>query len=494
MKGKPAKGQPDTNAGLNKQLGPDQLEKLFQQVSDKVSPTAKDALEEKEFALQIAGKLEARLAKQRARIFFVGSTARDTGLAGDRDIDLFACFPTSMSREQIVDKTIGATRAAVAADWQMHYAEHPYLQAHIGRFVVEVIPCFEAVAHQPIKSAVDRSPLHMDYLQKRLNLQQKRDVRVLKALLRRAGVYGAEAKIEGFSGLLCEYLILNYRSLRNLLESASKWKPPVVIDLEGQRTLEEGGPEFVAKAYPQSSLVLIDAIDKNRNAAAAVGPASLASFISISNALLAQPSMRFFIDSQLEGRTPLPAAHLEQVLQRRKTALYLLEFPVPADLVEDTLYPQLRKALRSIIEHLTLEEFNVVGSDFFAHAGNGYYLLELAHPIRPAVKRLVGPPAWMIKDSADFIASHPPSEMLRGPFIEGERWVVEVPRNSIDAQSVIKDTLHAQKTVAVPSDIAGGIRRAKLFEGTNAIQALREKGSLPSLRLEDYLFRKAYWI
>ena len=492
MPAKAVKPQKDKPQPLQE---PEALERLFQQVSDLVSPTAADAREEKKFALQVATKLQERLGKDGARVFFVGSSARDTGLAGDRDIDLFACFPTALSREHIVQRTISATKAALAADWQMHYAEHPYLQARIGRFTVEVIPCFEAKAHQPIKSAVDRSPLHMDYLQKRLNVGQKRDVRVLKALLRHAGIYGAEAKVEGFSGLLCEYLILNYRSLFNLLKEASCWKPPVVVDIEGVRTREEGGPQFVAKAFLQSGLVLIDAIDKNRNAAAAVGPQSLATFISLSSALLAAPSISFFVDEHAQERSPMPKGQLAAAISRRGTALYLLEFPVPPKMVEDTLYPQLRKALRSTAEHLAAEEFEVLGSDCFASEGTGYFLLELAHPNRPAVKRLVGPPAWMIKDSVDFVAARPASDLLRGPFIAGERWVVEIPRTAVDAGVVIAGILRGDKTAALPKDIAGGLRRARVLEGAKAVDSLHSQGKAqPLLMLEDYLFKKAHWV
>ncbi|MGB9577433.1 MAG: nucleotidyltransferase domain-containing protein, partial [Candidatus Norongarragalinales archaeon] len=100
------------------------IEKIAEIVSRKVSPSPAEAAAEKKFAATLSRKLAAKLGRE-AEINFVGSAARDTGLAGDRDIDLFVAFPVSRDREYIIRKTISATKSAVKAKWEMHYAEHP---------------------------------------------------------------------------------------------------------------------------------------------------------------------------------------------------------------------------------------------------------------------------------------------------------------------------------------------------------------------------------
>ncbi|HLC38458.1 MAG TPA: nucleotidyltransferase domain-containing protein, partial [Candidatus Norongarragalinales archaeon] len=250
--------------------------KAKNRVLARVSPTPKEAGEEKKFALQLAVILQKMGG---VKVSFVGSAARDTGLKGDNDIDLFVQFPASMEKEDIVEKTFSYTRKNIKANWIVRYAEHPYLQARMDSFKVEVIPCFIVEPHAGIKSAVDRSPLHMDYLQKRLSPQQRGDVRVLKQLLKNNGLYGAELAIRGFSGLVCEYLILNYRSFEGLVENASKWKPPVRIDVSGGSI----------KHFPEP-FVIIDAIDRNRNAGAVVSDTNLNRFISLCQAFSKSPS------------------------------------------------------------------------------------------------------------------------------------------------------------------------------------------------------------
>lgn len=474
---------------------PPSLDSLFEAVSERVTPTRAEAEAEKKFAFTLVEKLESALAGKKVRVYLVGSTARDTGLRGDRDIDLFACFPTTNTREEIVEQTFSAVRSQIPGHWETHYAEHPYLQAKLGDYRVEVIPCFIALPHTPIKSAVDRSPLHMDYLQKRLSPEQKRDVRVLKQLLKRAGIYGAESRVGGFSGLLCEYLILNYRSLEGVLAAARDWKPPVVIDIEGMRIQEAGSAKKVAETF-EAPLVLIDAIDKNRNAAAAVAAPALAAFVSLAHSFLQTPSLRFFFDESPVARKPMPSSQLMNAMKARGTAFVLLEFPLPADVVEDILNPQMRKTLHSLSGRLTEEEFTVVDSLDFATGRMGYYLFELAHDLRPAVKRIVGPPPWFPKDADAFVASHPTDTLLRGPFLFGDRLAVEVSRKETRAEEVLTDLLVHERTVSVGSHLSRGLRRARMLSGGAKIIStlVSEKKDEPLRVLEGYLFRKLPWL
>ena len=50
------------------------------------------------------------------------------------------------------------------------------------------------------------------------------EVRVLKKFMKGIDTYGAEIKVGGFSGMLCETLILNYGSFEDTIKSASDWK------------------------------------------------------------------------------------------------------------------------------------------------------------------------------------------------------------------------------------------------------------------------------
>src|SRR5207249_2660507 len=102
-----------------------------------------------------------------------------------------------------------------------------------------------------------------------------------KAWAEGIGVYGAEAKVLGFSGYLCELLILKYGSFRGVLDSSLSWRPGTVIVLERPP----------ARAFPEP-LIVVDPVDPNRNVASAVGIEQLATFVHAAREYLASPSER----------------------------------------------------------------------------------------------------------------------------------------------------------------------------------------------------------
>ncbi len=461
----------------------DRAEKLFAEVSAVITPTRQESEKEKAFALELVEKLEAAIRMPSARVYFVGSTARDTGLHLDKDIDLFVAFPQKFSREQIAEKTFAAANAGIPARWETHYAEHPYLAAVVGGYKVEVIPCFQIQPHEPIKSAVDRSPLHMDYLQKRLNFRQKRDVRLLKALLKRAGVYGAEVTIGGFSGLLCEYLVLNYRSLWLLLEAASQWKPPVTIDIE---SAWRGKELELAGKFAGSPIVMVDAIDKNRNAAAAVSGESLATLAAVAQAFTASPVKEFFFAS--EQKPALPAA-VASAISARGTAFYAIEFPRPRGSVEDTVFPQARKILNSLCDVLKREDFPVLDSTILMDERRFWLLLELQYDKRPGVKIFSGPPVWFAKDAISFAAGH--KRAVRGPYLSGERWYAEEKRSQTGAKEFLQARLKTPAGIGIGPHLDAAFKRARLHEGTKIVG---EMDALELKRLDSFLHRRAFWL
>jgi len=467
------------------------LEKLFDEVSRRVSPLPHEAETEKAFALKLVGILEKALSGEGVKVFFVGSTARDTGLRGDRDIDLFVSYPIEKTREHIVESTVSAVKASIPGSWEMHYAEHPYLQARLGTYSVEVIPCFQIAPNQPIKSAVDRSPLHMDYLQKRLSDSQKRDVRVLKQLFKNAKIYGAEARVGGFSGLVCEYLMLNFRSLQGLLGAAAGWKPPVAIDLEGQ--IAVAGTEGVAQIAEKfgAPFVLVDAIDRRRNAAASVSMQNLCAFISLSKAFLQKPSLDFFFCNTTGGSSPSVSDASKKVadsVRSRGSFVCVLEFPAP-DEVEDILFPQLRRTLTSISALLVREGFSVLDNTDFVSQGKAFFVFDFAVRTRSAVRAFDGPPAWSHEDVRKFAAAH--KNALRGPFLRGERVMVEERQLPVAADDFLEQLVKSNGAGAsIGSKFERHFRRAKVVAGKGLLDL--PQGAV--VELAGFLRKKEFWL
>ncbi|MCX6767370.1 MAG: CCA tRNA nucleotidyltransferase [Candidatus Micrarchaeota archaeon] len=462
------------------------IEAIAKRVSSRITPTKEEAEAEKKLATRLIASLRSELGPE-PEIKFIGSAARDTGLRGDRDIDLFVAWPRERSREFIVQATERAAKEGIPAQWVMHYAEHPYLRTAVEGFEVEVIPCFQMKPHEQLKSAVDRSILHMDYLQKHLTPEQKRDVRVLKKLLKTAGIYGAEAEIEGFSGLVCEQLLLNYRSLAGLVENAAQWKPPVFVDVEGIYSDDYARSE-VLKKFSGAPIILIDAVDKNRNAAAATSATNAHKFISLSRALWEKPSEKFFFRPETRFDAKKARAKILGAIRTRGAKYILLSVKKPAGIVDDILLPQLRKTGAALARQLALGDFKVFDQATFAAGEECFILLELASGSIPPVRKITGPPVTEAGGCKKFVQAH--RNCLRGPYVEGDRLFAETRREFTEARKLVQKTMSDPVAAGAASHFVEPLKKAVVREDS----AIGGVSPAALQKIWEHVFRKDWWL
>jgi len=130
--------------------------------------------------------------------------------------------------------------------------------------------------------------LHTQYIKKHLANDQKKEVLLFKQFLRGIGCYGAEAEIEGFSGYLCEILIIKYKSFQLLIEHAKNWKYGHKISL-----IDISSPDF------ETPLVFIDPVDSERNVSSAISEKKFDFFIKACCEYIKQPRMTFFFPKRI---------------------------------------------------------------------------------------------------------------------------------------------------------------------------------------------------
>jgi tRNA nucleotidyltransferase (CCA-adding enzyme) len=401
-------------------------------------------------------------------------------MRGDRDIDLFVAWPRNLEKGKIVESTFKAVKASVPAKWITRYAEHPYLQTEFEGYKIEVVPCFKMSAEEKKISAVDRTVLHMDYLQNKLKEKQRRDVRVLKALLKANRMYGAEADVEGFSGLICEYLVLNYRSLAGLIEAAKDWKPPVVVDVEGAYK-NRVSPKELAERFG-TEFVIVDVVDSERNAAAAVSATNLSRFITLSRAFWNSPSARFFEKQEVRAS----AADVLEAVERRDSGVLLIEFD-RSEALPDTLVPQLRHSAKAVEKHLEILGFRPVGRDAFATEEKCFILLEFESLSLSSVERVNGPPAGKHEDCEAFLRKQ--RNVLRGPFVEGDRIVLEKARDVKTATIIAERVVKYPEMYGVSKDLQENIKRGRVYEGKWICRCAK---AIPALA--EYFFKRDPWL
>ncbi|TKX75674.1 CCA tRNA nucleotidyltransferase [Halorubrum sp. GN11_10-6_MGM] len=390
-----------------------------------------------------------------ADVVQVGSTARGTWVAGDRDIDLFVRFDADLDRAQLEEYGLEIGHA-VLPDGHEEYAEHPYVKGSYEGFDVDLVPCHDVETAGDLVSAVDRTPFHDAYLSARLDDDLAADVVLAKAFLKGIGAYGSDLRTEGFSGYLTELLVLELGGFVPLVESARSWHPPVEFDPEGhaERTFED-------------PLVVVDPTDPTRNVAAVLSATNLARFQHYARELLAAPSEALF---EPEAPEPLDSKAVRAHLDRRGTTPVAVVFDAP-DVVDDQLWPQLRRSLDGIVGGLNDRGFDVLRAramtdaeaatgtesvtgtesmtgtesvtgteaDGVAESGDAgrsneevraalYAELEVTE--RPVVERHEGPPVAVRKHAASFYESYVDDvdPDTYGPFIDGDRYVVERER------------------------------------------------------------------
>jgi tRNA nucleotidyltransferase (CCA-adding enzyme) len=421
----------------------DEFDAVVERVSERIEPDAEEC-EALDAAVEgLVDRTEAALDERSlsADIVQVGSTARDTWLAGDRDIDLFVRFPPEMDREDLESHGLELGHE-VLPDGHEEYAEHPYVVGEFDGFEVDFVPCYAVDDATAIQSAVDRTPFHSRYVRERLTPDLAADVRVCKQFFEGIGVYGSDLKTRGFSGFLTELLVLEHNGFRPLVEAAADWQPPVRFD-----------PEDHGEATFDDALVVIDPTDPERNVAAVLSAANLARLQHFARDLLAEPRDDLFTPPEVE---PASVDTVRETFERRGTTPVAVRFETP-DIVDDQLWPQLERSRDGIASELDRRGFDVFRSTAFA-AETSVLLFELAVAERPRIERHKGPPVAVGEHAGRFYDAYADEDGVFGPFIDGDRYVVERDREHataaafLDSDALFDVALGARVETALESD------------------------------------------
>jgi len=380
--------------------------------------------EEQEHILSLAQRLLAAIAQNgKAKGMVVGSIARRTWVKGDRDLDIFMLFNPLITREQLEEEGLSLARSIAGSfteRFHEKYAEHPYINATIDDVDVDLVPCYHVDSATHIQSAVDRTPFHTWYITDRINGLID-DVLLLKQFTKAGGIYGSDQMTEGFSGYLCELLILYYGGFTPLIKAAATWRPGIVIDLE----------KHAAKEFDEP-LVVIDPVDPKRNVAAAVSLDRMAGFVELARGYNEKPVYEFFAHPQ---ERCILKKELAAVILRRRTFVYAITFATPRHIPE-IVVPQLKRSVIALREFLERNGFLVHYVSYDMQADRCMILIELLIGELPAIRLHHGPPLWNHENADKFRKKHL-TEHLSGPFIEYGRYEMEVHREFQTAKSLL---------------------------------------------------------
>ncbi|MFB6162975.1 MAG: CCA tRNA nucleotidyltransferase [Halococcoides sp.] len=431
---------------------------VLQTVRERVQPDPDERERLRSVRDSIVERTRAALAERSVGgdVVLVGSTARGTWLPGDRDIDVFVRFPTDVDRSELESEGLAIGRS-VLPDGREEYAEHPYVTGAVEGFDIDIVPCYDVDSASETRSAVDRTPFHTEYLRERLDDRLATDVRVCKQYLRAIGAYGSDLRTQGFSGYLTELLVLEFDGIDRLFEAAAEWHPPETFDPADHGTFEGTDP-----------LIVIDPTDPGRNVAAATTAENVARFQHHVRRLLADPDCTRF---EREERAPLGEQAVADAFRQRATTPIALRAPRP-DIVEDTLYPQLEKSRTNLADDLDHRGFEVLRSAAFADQTAIALVFELAVAERPAVERHIGPPVAVREHAERFVAAYSERDVC-GPFLDGDRYVVERERAFRTAADLLDSD--AILEVGLGSDVAEALADRTVLVGPDAVGKIADR-------------------
>ena len=363
---------------------------------------------------------------------FGGSFAKGTWLSKDADIDIFVRFKKSTSEEKFekISKRIGYDSLKKFSPY-VRYSEHPYVEAKMKGTKINVVPFYDVKSGE-WKSAADRSPFHTKYMSKSLTQKMRNEVRILKMFLKSNGIYGAEIAKQGFSGYVSEVLVLHFGSFENIIKSISK--------IEENQVIGKTSKKF------DTSLVIIDPIDSNRNLAAAISDENIGKFILVCRAFKENPKLEFFKNK----KSRVSKKHWGNVLSIKFS--FKMRSP-------DIIWGQIKRATSSLNTQLELAGFTVLRSKAYTDQQKEVYLLFFLESTKISdIYAKSGPEFFRESSSKSFISKNIRNEGI--VWVGKNKKIISLERRKhVDVSKFMTEFLKNNLQTGIPKGLQADFKR-----------------------------------
>ena len=410
-------------------------------------------------------KEEASKYSEVASVELGGSYAKGTWLKDQMDLDIFVKFKkeTDDKSFESIGKKIGFGSLKKYKPY-VRYSEHPYVEAEVEKTKVNVVPCYDVDKGQ-WKSAADRSSFHTRFILETLDQTKKNEVRLLKKFLKGIGIYGAEISVEGLGGYVSEVLVYHFGSFMGVLEAASNFSQGQVI---GEPT----------KQF-ESSIILIDPIDSNRNLGTAISSQNVARFILAARSFLKKPSVAFF-----DGKSRLP-----NTKNLKNTIIVRFNYKWRSP---DIIWGQIKRGTTALAGQLELGGFQVLRKTAITDEKSEAAMIFLLRS--PTIERFVvknGPDIYRKDDSESFIEKN--SKNILTWVDDTGRVLSMQERNLADAKKFLEGNLRRSLTkLGVPNGIIPDIKRGfKVLPGSKPVSKSIKKALSELTSTDELVFSTA---
>jgi tRNA nucleotidyltransferase (CCA-adding enzyme) len=346
-----------------------------------VSPKPKD----KKILLDIQKEILKKIKLPDTTSKLGGSGAKNTWLKNTHDIDIYVKFNYAKYKDKsnklsdILHKVLKKSFSKVD---RIHGSRDYFQISHKG-YTLEIVPILAITKPEQSKNITDFSIFHVKYVTDKIKKNPKlaNEIRVSKVFARANRFYGAESHIGGFSGYVLELLVSKYGSFLKFANAVSIWKSNTVIG--NKKEAEE-----LNWAKKQSPLILIDPVQPERNAAAALSTKQYDHIISICKKFISSPKLEHF---EIQ---PVDINKLQ-----KKGNLTIIEVK-PLKAKKDIAGAKALKAFEFLVKHL--DPFEVIDSFFEYDDKTATYYISTKKTEIPQEYIHYGPPLNFKKEIVAF--------------------------------------------------------------------------------------------
>lgn len=264
----------------------------------KIKPSKKEAQRFKSTVNSFLTKLNKNLKD--AAAILGGSGAKGTWLSGNYDVDIFVQYnykkysPRSAELSTYLEPILKKTFPKIKLEGL--HGSRDYFRLPYDGINFEVVPILKLKKSDEAVNITDVSPLHAKWVNT-YTKKTKDNILLAKQFCKANGMYGAESYIGGFSGYVLEIFITHYGSFEKLLKASQNWKIKEVIDVE-KHYPKKDALFHLNQSKLHSPLIVIDPVDKNRNAAAALSLEKMELFRTKAKEYLQKPREELFIKTK----------------------------------------------------------------------------------------------------------------------------------------------------------------------------------------------------
>jgi tRNA CCA-adding enzyme len=461
------------------------LQAILNQVLRQLRPTQTDK-DRTRRCFSIIEQAVDRVARDRkvetAFVRLEGSAGvKQTQLRSNPDLDVFIGLPMSMIpkvqqsgrpvdsavhrlfKRLVRDVAVEAASVAGCRDIKVAYAEHPYVTATLEGFQVDLVFCFDLSPeyiskHGPI-TAVDRTPHHSRFVNEHLSVDQRDDVRLLKAFFQTCWAYGDASPLgrSGFTGFSAEMLIFHRENILPTLDKLENLQHEP-LDYFDRSTA------VLKEAFPNDLLIIVDPTDRNRNVAASISGRAYRYARAQAILALRRPSPRFFLPRPIPVISARKSEHLEP---NYVVAEYQDRTGWHYTKTRDKIYRYFTHVCQFLESEQTGEPR--FGSSIFEEVFERDVFAIALHVTSPAITSSyirMGPPPHLVEAVRRFCDAHPSAYLRDG------RYQVEISRSYAMVQEAVRKYL-SDHPIAPGLDFLGVTRTGKTTTGRRALWILK---------------------